>query len=297
MEVRWCMVKKILILLFVFSSIFSYGQANRFAGFGSRNTCPVEALAFIDSAAITNQTEKDAVCTLIKSLKDSSLYSKYIAIYPLLGSTGSSAKWNAANIMDADSSHRLTFFGGVTFGSLGVTFNGTNGYSDSHIVPASHFVKTDMSVVALISGGTLTGGFGSEYPCTIGCGVEGFKTTAYEFLVRTSDIFFVTNGESQNYAYASNSSTTGIFIGNVKSGTISIIRNGTTLGSITQSAGGAIPSSQSIYIGANGYAGAAFPTTYQNVTLGLVMIGTGLTSAEVAKLNGIVNTYKTTLGR
>ena len=84
---------------------------------------------------------------------------------------------------------------------------------------------------------------------------------------------------------------------NVKSGTISIIRNGTTLGSNTQSAGGAIPSLQSIYIGANGYAGSAATATYQNVTLGLVMIGTGLTSAEVAKLNGIVNTYKTTLGR
>lgn len=290
---RWCMVKKILILLFVFSSIFSYGQANRFAGFGSRNTCPVEALAFIDSAAITNQTEKDAVCTLIKSLKDSSLYSKFIAIYPVLGSTGSSAKWNAANIMDADSSHRLTFFGGVTFGSLGVTFNGTNGYSDSHIVPASHFVKTDMSVVALISGGTLTGG---AAPGTIGC-TENFTTTAYEFGARTSVKYFVTNGESQNFAYASNSSTTGIFIGNVKSGTISIIRNGTTLGSNTQSAGGAIPSLQSIYIGALGYAGGAAPATYQNVTLGLVMIGTGLTPAEVAKLNGIVNTYKTTLGR
>ena len=66
------MVKRIIILLFVFSS--AYGQANRFAGFGQRSTCPVEALKFIDSSGITNQTEKDAVCTLVKQLKDSALW-------------------------------------------------------------------------------------------------------------------------------------------------------------------------------------------------------------------------------
>ena len=259
------------------------------------NHFDIDALKYINNPNLSNLkiTEKYAIDKLVKSLKINNLWEKLYAIYPFLGGTVESCKWNLKDMRDLDVAYRLKFFGGVTFDSLGVTFNGTNGYSDSHIVPAYHFVKTDMSVVALISGGTLTGG---AYPCTIGC-VENFTTTAYVFGVRTSVKYFVTNGESQNFAYASNSSTTGIFIGNVKSGTISIIRNGTTLGSNTQSAGGAIPSLQSIYIGAQGYAGGAVPTTYQNVTLGLVMIGTGLTTAEVAKLNGIVNTYKTTLGR
>jgi hypothetical protein len=135
------MVKRIIILLFVFSSMLSFGQANRFAGFGQRSTCPVEALKFIDSSGITNQTEKDAICTLVKQLKDSSLWTSMLAIYPFVGGTASSSKWNLVNPVNSNSAFRLDFFGGWTFASTGAKPNGINAYAITYFVPINSWAS------------------------------------------------------------------------------------------------------------------------------------------------------------
>ena len=158
---RWCMVKKILILLFVFSSILSHGQANRFAGFGCSICTPdTSAQKYIDSTGVTDNLTKQAICKLVKRLKDSSLWNKLYAAYPMRGGTAASCKFNLIN-PTSTATFNLTFYGGWTFSSTGALPNGTNGYADTHVNSSTNLssTSTHMSYYSTTnnSGGALMG--------------------------------------------------------------------------------------------------------------------------------------------
>jgi hypothetical protein len=85
------------------------------------------AAAFIVAAGITNPTEILAINQLVVDLKAYSMWNLFNAIYPFVGGTSSS---NSYNLVTTDS-FQITWFGGVTHDSNGVTFNGINGYGDT----------------------------------------------------------------------------------------------------------------------------------------------------------------------
>jgi len=87
---------------------------------------------------ITGQEIWDAVDTLVKTLKIKGLWAKYKAIYPYLGDLATSRMYNLINPLNTNAAHRLQFFGGITHGPKGFKPNGTNGYADTHINPATH---------------------------------------------------------------------------------------------------------------------------------------------------------------
>lgn len=127
------MVKKILILLLIFHSVTSYGQGNRFAGFGSSKCVPdADVQKFIDSSGITTDLEITAVCKMVKSLKDASIWSKIILIYPFRGGNATSCKWS----LPVNSSYNITFSGGWSFSNNGANPNGTNSVANSHFNPS-----------------------------------------------------------------------------------------------------------------------------------------------------------------
>ena len=151
------MVKRIIVLLFVFSSMLSFGQANRFAGFGYKSTCDVDAQKYIDSAGITNATEKTAICNCVKQLKDSSVWTKLDAIYPYLGSTSASCKWNLKNPVNSDTAFRLTFSGGWTFSSTGALPNGVNAYANTYWNSVANAGTTNASMGVYLRNNTADG--------------------------------------------------------------------------------------------------------------------------------------------
>ena len=53
------------------------------------------------------------------------------ALYPFVGGTATSHKFNLKDPRDLDAAFRLQFNGGWTHNSNGVTPNGTNGYADN----------------------------------------------------------------------------------------------------------------------------------------------------------------------
>ncbi len=55
------------------------------------------------------------------------------ALYPFVGGTASTHKFNLKNPLDTNAAYRLTFFGGVTHSSNGIIGNGTNGYADTFL--------------------------------------------------------------------------------------------------------------------------------------------------------------------
>ena len=94
-----------------------------------------DAQAFITAAAITDSTQQSAINTLVVDLKGYSIWSKMRALYPFVGGTASTHKWNLKNPLDTNAAFRLVFNGGWTHSSTGAKPNGTNAYADTYFTP------------------------------------------------------------------------------------------------------------------------------------------------------------------
>lgn len=92
-----------------------------------------DAQAFLTAAGITDPTEITAVNNLTLGLKANSLWAKMKAVYPFVGGTAFSHKWNLIDPRNLDVAYRINWFGGLTHDSNGVKGNGTNGTGDTLI--------------------------------------------------------------------------------------------------------------------------------------------------------------------
>lgn len=110
---------------------------------GSGGGIDPDAQAFITAAGITDPTQKTAINDLVLGLKADSLWTKMIAIYPLVGGTAATHKWNLINPTDSDAAHRATFGGGLTHSATGILPNGSTGYMNTHVVPSTDMTNND----------------------------------------------------------------------------------------------------------------------------------------------------------
>jgi hypothetical protein len=113
----------------------SWGKSHSLSNAGATDivglTTDADAQAFITAAAITDATQQSAIDTLVKGLKTDGVWTKMKAIYPFVGGTASTHKYNLKDPRDLDAAFRLVFNGGWTHSSTGATPNGTNGYADT----------------------------------------------------------------------------------------------------------------------------------------------------------------------
>jgi len=283
------MVKRIIILLFVFSSMLSFGQANRFAGFGQRSTCPVEALKFIDSSGITNQTEKDAICTLVKQLKDSSLWTSMLAIYPFVGGTASSSKWNLVNPVNSNSAFRLDFFGGWTFASTGAKPNGINAYAITYFVPFNSWAS-DTSISFGYYSTTNTSATQVEM------GIDAGSAGNILLELNTSGTTYLRANVSASFNTTfADANSLGFYVGSrISSTQEKVFKNGVlkATGVFTNTSFALAP----IYLAAWNTPPLT-PRYYSSKNCTFSFIANGLTDAKIATLYNIVLAFNTTLGR
>ncbi len=93
-----------------------------------------DAQAFITAAGITDPTQQSAIDALVVGLKADGLWTSMTAIYPFVGGTASSHKYNLKDPRDLNAAYRLTFYGGWVHDSRGIVGNFTNTYADTYIV-------------------------------------------------------------------------------------------------------------------------------------------------------------------
>jgi hypothetical protein len=91
---------------------------------------------FIVATGITDDTIHVALDTFTRYIKDKGIWAKCPVIYPFVGGTASTHKYNLVNPLDTDGAYRITPNGGITHDANGVTGNGTNGYLDTHFDPS-----------------------------------------------------------------------------------------------------------------------------------------------------------------
>ena len=103
-----------------------------------------EAQAFLTAAGITDPTISNAINRLVLNYKGQGnlntsvdLWTGSKAIYPFVGGTANSHKFNLKDPRDLDAAFRLAFSGGWTHDANGAKPNGTNAYAQTFLVPSS----------------------------------------------------------------------------------------------------------------------------------------------------------------
>lgn len=239
------------------------------------------AKIFIDSSGITDSTQKAAVNNFCIQLKDSSLWTKFIAIYPMVGGSANTTKWNLKDPRDLDAAYRLTFYGSPVFAPTGILFPSVNEFADSHLADSAIGVTTN----AAISYYSRTQNTMSGYD--IGC-TDGFppynELSIYSNSADNSEWF----GFSQQI-FSPN--TTGLFMLSSSSSNVTRYRNGTIV-----STNGAAPSS--IYTNLTIYIGKSRISSHSGQKeCAFATIGLGLNDAEAKTFYNIVQNFETALSR
>ncbi len=249
----------------------------------------VDAQRFFDSSGVSNTTQKSAINQLVLDLKSASVWTKFKAIYPMVGGTASAHKWNLKNPVNADTAFRLTFSGTWTHSSTGILPDGATAFADSHLIPN-----------VSLSSGSASMGFYSRTSVAENAVDFGAEESANRFLMYLKysdntgyyDAYQTTDGR---VSVASNTSTKLHILSRTSATRSDVYRDGTAIGNSTGSLIGIIPGTYSMYIGASNISGTA--SVFSTKECAFAFIGAGFSSGEVTSINTAVNTFETTLSR
>jgi hypothetical protein len=253
-----------------------------------------DAQAFITAAAITDATQITAVNQLVLDVKGYGLWNKLMALYPFVGGTAFSHKFNLKNPVDTDLGFRIEFNGGWTHSSTGILPNGVTAWGDTKFRPNNFYTNWDpadhlddihiayYSRTDVISGADM-GGSNTTYARGVYI-MPSYAVNQYTNVYGTGSILTTSISPTTGFIMLKrdNSLTT------IKSG-----RNGTST-----------PSAQNVdNFGIYPIALSAIArfnntrTFFSTRELALASIGWGLTDTEEANFNTAVQAFQTTLGR
>ena len=125
---------------------YRYSPKGIYVPSGGGGALDPDAEAFLTAATITDPTEISAVNQLVIDMKDAGIWTKMKAVYPFVGGTSTTQKWNLVSPFDSDAAFRLTFFGGWTHSSTGALPNGTNSYADTYLNALNDLSSTSFAM-------------------------------------------------------------------------------------------------------------------------------------------------------
>jgi hypothetical protein len=259
------------------------------------NAVDADATAFIAAAGITDLTQAAAISTLVNDLKTYGIWSKMKALYPMVGGTATSHKFNLKDPRDLDAAYRLVFNGGWTHGSNGATPNGTTGYADTKLVPSSVISNVNSLSISNYSRTQNTSFSGVQIGCYDGTNGQANELNIYQYYASISrkggsiyqySIEAVLSTETNTKGFQLNSRTS--------STTFKLFFNNNLLNTNTTLRTGSLPI-RSLYIGAsNWYNGVNQFSPHEHA---FDSIGEGLSDTEAANFYTSVQKFQTTLGR
>jgi hypothetical protein len=251
-----------------------------------------DAQAFITAAAITDATQQSAINTLVVDLKAYGVWTKMKALYPFVGGTASTHKWNLKDPRDLDAAFRLVFFGGGSHGTGGWTPNGTNGWAETYLKP-SISLSLNSTHLSFYSRTNI-----SEIKNDMGARTSELVDDDGILLVigRSLNTSFYRVNTTGTYPNFSDTNSLGLMTisrtaNNVQKG----YRNATLKGTDTTTSSGL--STTSIGIATFNLQNSTKQSTFSSKQCAFASIGDGLTDTEAANLYTAVQAYQTTLSR
>jgi hypothetical protein len=244
-----------------------------------------DALAFfsrVDIAGGTlSNTEKNAVNTLVLSMKSNGIWNSMLAIYPMVGASAAACAQNLKS-----SSFTGTFSAGWTFSSTGALPNGTSAYMDTSFIPSANWGVSSQHI-SYYSRTSAAGNYdmGSYDPTS---------TRETGLLCRFTDnrMYFVL---STSFSSSSMPPNGAAYYVATRTSNIQALyyRNNTPLVSNTQTA--TANNSTSITLAASNRPTGA--VDFGNKECAFSSIGTGLDGTQVGNLTTAVQAFNTTLSR
>ena len=248
-----------------------------------------DAQAFFTATGITDTTQKSAVNQLVLDLKSYNIWTKMKAVYPMVGGTSTTHKYNLVNPVDSDAAFRLSFSVGWTHSSTGATPNGSSAFANT-------FINTSTNL-SLNSGHLSFYSRTNSVNATLRVDIGSLKSIpdSYSDLQVGSNnlsVFRFNNGTTLNSVSTTN--TLGFYSGSrTASNIIKLFKNGSII--VNGTASSSATSLINFYLGAANNNGTA--VYYSTKQCAFASIGDGLTDTEAANFNTAVQAMQTTLSR
>ena len=246
---------------------------NKSAGYTARTT------AFSTATGITDATILGALNTFDLGLISNGLDSKMKAVYPFVGTTATTQKFNFMNAVDSNTAFRLQFNGGITHSSNGILFGGVNGYANTFLSPSITLSlnNTHVSLYSRTDNVKQIFDIQSTTP-SLGIAMWGANT-------------FYNVNQNTAYSVIADANTTGFrLITRISSTVEKLFKNNTLLSTSTVNSNDI--STGQIDIG-RFYQGGY----YSNRNYAFISIGNGLTDGEATIFYNLVQAMQTTLSR
>jgi len=244
-----------------------------------------DATAFLTAAGITDPTITSAINTLVVDMKDYGIWSKMLAIYPFVGGTASTHKWNLVNPVDSDAAYRLVFFGGVTHNSDGIQGNATNAYTDTFVMHNSTRLTGGVSSYILNNiaedSTTIRVDAGSVRITQI---LPRWSDGTSYFRAYTTSSILIPNSDSRGFYAVSRISNNQVIV-NFKGINTTYANNVATVGT-----------DRSYYVMA-GHSGIGTAERFGSHKIAFTTVHNNMTNADLLNLYSAVQTFQTTLGR
>jgi hypothetical protein len=259
-----------------------------------------DSTAFLLATGITDPVISAAICNLVVGLKADGLWSKMKAIYPFVGGTATTHKFNLKNPLDTNAAFRLVFSGGWIHSSTGAKPNGVNAFANTFLIPTVDLNYGSLGYYSRTSTPELTST--DSNGIAIGVRSDNNSTVNNTFNLRiksnpsnNNDFFYSRTGSTINTSSRSvNASGLGFFVGTLDASTTSLYRNGLSMSPTYLSLSRSTPNLP-VYIGSLNNKGVAAEFTLKESAF--AHIGTELTNTDVVNLNIRVQAFEVALSR
>lgn len=260
------------------------------------NGYDADAWAFITAASISNTTQRSAINTLVISLKQNGLWVNMKAIYPFVGGTATTHKFNLKNPLDTDAAFRLTFSGGWTHSATGAKGNGTNGWANTFLAPSTS-LSLNSGHISYYSRVQVQQTSDTVMGSATGVGSENIIAMAISRQTTNTSTGLYPSQSAGSVSTLINASAIGLFTttrtGSAAS-TLKIFRNATA-GTAATLNGAGILSTNTMAVNCLNY--AAGQTSYSSKEVAFASIGSGLSDTDASNLYTIVQAFQTALSR
>ena len=226
-----------------------------------------------------------AVNQLVLDLKAASLWSKFHALYPFVGGTADTHKFNLKDPRNLDAAYRLTYHGaGVTHSNFGMTpKNLPLGYAQTYFVPLDN-LPTASSQMSYYSRTQILGSHADM-------GNYGSTKRQHLLIGWGSGLFYYGQMDPGAVSVA-NPNTQGLFCGSrTDASSMAAYRNGTQIA--TSTAAAIAQGGEGTWIGGI----STYTVGGSSRQCAFASISEGLDATENADLYTAVQTFQTTLGR
>ena len=248
-----------------------------------------DALAFITAASITDNTQKSAINTLVTQLKTYGIWTKLKAVYPFVGGTATTHKFNLKDPRDLDAAFRLTFNGGWVHSTTGAKPNGTTGWATTYFNPTTQLSTQSSNHLSTYLRTNI-----DEFSVDMGSFQE--LGNPYDIESRISNVSYIFNGIPNAYISFSTTDSRGFYVNTRQSSTLHKVFVSNVLKGSNTSTFQLLPNAN-IAIGARFNVTTGTTYSYSSKESAFASIGDGLTDAEAVAFYTAVQTFQTTLGR